>query len=390
MHHLRHKHNASLSKSKKATRRRGWGTMTTKPRKHEELTAALQALAQTLAPGDRFPSHTELMRRFQVSDRTALRSLDELRRAGWIIRRNGVGTFVADPDLRTTAPSVAVSQGPSTAIAGLALGYNPYFSNCVEILTTHAIEAGLSAVFHYSNDEANFEDALLLEALRPRGFVIFSYTLAPIAQKLIERGHRTIVVGVPPAGEVPTIPCVYGDHEQGGYLAARHLLDWGHRRIAFAHIIPSSTHARPLHHTMRRWYGHQRALREAGVPDDGVINPPMVSAWRGDPQAMVRYFRGSDGPTAIAVFNDMEAQSLLRLFRRAGLCVPGDVSLVGYDAIAEGAEEDPPLDTVDQHISLQIRNALSFVSSSVDPTLVQTTIVAPTLIRRDSVAAPRS
>ena len=54
--------------------------------KHQALTRMLMELAQTLEPGARFPSQTELMRRYQVSDRTVLRSLDDLRRAGWIER----------------------------------------------------------------------------------------------------------------------------------------------------------------------------------------------------------------------------------------------------------------------------------------------------------------
>lgn len=50
--------------------------------KHEQLTAALRAMGEALRPGDRFPSQNELMRRFNVSDRTVLRSLDDLRRCG--------------------------------------------------------------------------------------------------------------------------------------------------------------------------------------------------------------------------------------------------------------------------------------------------------------------
>src|SRR5260370_16534081 len=72
--------------------------------KHEELTRTLTELAQTLQPGDLFPSQTELIRRYQVSDRTVLRSLDDLTRAGWLVRRHGKRTFVTDPAQRKSEP----------------------------------------------------------------------------------------------------------------------------------------------------------------------------------------------------------------------------------------------------------------------------------------------
>src|SRR5688572_15004587 len=72
--------------------------------KHEELTRTLRDLVRALPTGERLPSQTELMRRFQVSDRTVLRSLEDLRRDGWIVRRRGSGTFVADPSDRLPYP----------------------------------------------------------------------------------------------------------------------------------------------------------------------------------------------------------------------------------------------------------------------------------------------
>src|SRR4051812_29067561 len=89
--------------------------------KHQALTRTLLELAQSLQPGDLFPSQAELMRRYQVSDRTGLRSLDDLQRSGWILRRHGKGTFVTDPGQQNGAafPPKLPVEAPSKIIAAL-------------------------------------------------------------------------------------------------------------------------------------------------------------------------------------------------------------------------------------------------------------------------------
>src|SRR5262245_24188124 len=93
--------------------------------KHAELTETLLELVESLSPGERLPSQTELMRRYQVSDRTVLRSLEDLRRGGWIVRRRGSGTFVADPKARLHLPAGLRPAGgrasESRTVAALAL-----------------------------------------------------------------------------------------------------------------------------------------------------------------------------------------------------------------------------------------------------------------------------
>src|SRR5438105_5633835 len=93
--------------------------------KHEELTQTLLELVATLPPGERLPSQTELMRQFQVSDRTVLRSLDDLRREGWIVRRRGSGTFVADPRERPQPAAAPRLETDSETVAALALTPSP-------------------------------------------------------------------------------------------------------------------------------------------------------------------------------------------------------------------------------------------------------------------------
>ena len=111
--------------------------------KHEELTQTLRELVVTLSPGERLPSQTELMRQFGVSDRTVLRSLDDLRRDGWIIRRRGSGTFVADR-IRSAGGLTRVGAAPTPTIGVLALtpSPSPFYQRCLEFLAPAAESAG--------------------------------------------------------------------------------------------------------------------------------------------------------------------------------------------------------------------------------------------------------
>src|SRR4030095_3702020 len=93
----------------------------TRRTKHEQLTEALREVVATLQPGERLPTQTELMQRYGVSDRTVLRSMEDLRRDGWIVRRRGAGTFVSDPRERSEAPRAPLALTQSQTVAALAL-----------------------------------------------------------------------------------------------------------------------------------------------------------------------------------------------------------------------------------------------------------------------------
>jgi len=363
--------------------------------KHGELTQQLLKLAQTMEPGERFPSQIELRRRFHVSDRTVLRSLDDLQRAGWIVRRHGSGTFVADPARRERLADGATesrgSGGPaaqSRTIAALAVTYSPsrYLQYCLDELAPQAEAEGFSLVCHHAPNEAAYDDALPLEALQPRGFLVFHHALEPVARSLMARGHRVVLFGAPTVGSHSEVPTVYGNHNEGGYQATRHLLELGHRRLAYARFGPSA-----LSHTLR-WQGHLRALREAeqaGRPATCLTIPgEQIDTWRSDPVAVASYFRRPEAPTALLCWNDNEALSCLTSLQRADLRVPEDVSVVGYDNLPEGRDSLPALTTVDQHLPAQLRLALDLLTRPEPPAPHQSLIVMPVLVPRGSSAPP--
>jgi DNA-binding LacI/PurR family transcriptional regulator len=369
--------------------------------KHRELTAALRTLAETLAPGSRFPSQNELMRRYSVSDRTVLRSLDDLRREGVIVRRVGSGTFVSDARQHTTLKKT-VTAGTSRTLAVIALGDNPFFRHCVEALNQPVAQTGLSLVCHYmshglADQKPPVEEALALEALHPYGFLLFSYALADVAVELCGRGYRVVIVGAPPVGIVPAVPCVYGDQEYGGYIATKRLLDLGHERIAYARYFSDEGVSLT---TSRRWRGHICALKEANLLPNGETAARILPLfeWRkrnniGGADALRVAYHELGEPTGIVCWTDDEAALLLRFLREAQISVPGDVSLVSYDNLPLGESLSPPLDTVDPHTEVLVSRALELLSQQGDSpqgVLASQISVTPTLQVRSSCAPPNS
>src|SRR5438094_307294 len=128
---------------------------TSRRTKHAELTESLMTLVTALDPGERLPSQKELMQHFQVSDRTVLRSLEDLRRDGWIVRRRGSGTFVADPRVRVPVPHWGEIPAHRRTIAALALSPSPspFYHRCLEVLAQVVQAAGWSLVCHHARHD---------------------------------------------------------------------------------------------------------------------------------------------------------------------------------------------------------------------------------------------
>jgi DNA-binding LacI/PurR family transcriptional regulator len=339
-----------------------------------------------LEPGDMVPTHTELMRRLGASERAVRGALDELGRQGKIVRRNGAGTFIAE---RQIAPSHTETIVPATiansrTIVAIGKPDRSFFDRAMSQLFSMVEAADLSLACRLIDPTTGSLPVPSHNAEHPLGYILFRQDLQPLAKKLHEAGCRVVLVGAPLADATHGVPTVYGDHQQGGYLATRHLIQLGHRQIVFH----GDTHLRQT----RRWRGHERAVREAvkaGLDvKTSVVTFDDVRGWESDLNQVRDYFKASDAPTAITSWNDHEAIPFMRLLNRAGFRVPEDISLVGYDNLPESQIAQPALTTVDGNLEQQLQAALDILTASVAPADTHTVVVMPTLICRDSSAHP--
>src|SRR5262249_23623596 len=138
---------------------------------------------------------------------------------------------------------------------------------------------------------------------------------------------------------VPTVGC---NNWNGGLLAAGHLLELGHRRIAVISGPEDVLCSRA------RVAGFRFAHDEAGVPVDPAPvrygNFPVGAGHEHGTELLSR----ADRPTAIFAGSDMQAMGVLRAAHGLGLDVPGELSVIGYDNLPLAAWTAPALTTINQ------------------------------------------
>lgn len=137
---------------------------------------------------------------------------------------------------------------------------------------------------------------------------------------------------------------VHSDDRGGAREATRHLLERGHRRIGLINGPPTGAVAA----MEERLIGHQAALVEAGLTFDPELMVYGDYTRPSGQSATGQLLQLPDPPTAIFALNDRMAMGAIRAVHAAGLRVPEDVAVVGFDDIPTAADFSPSLTTVRQ------------------------------------------
>lgn len=176
-------------------------------------------------------------------------------------------------------------------------------------------------------------------------------------------------------------PSSVADDRLGGYLATRHLLDLGHRRIG---LIAGPAYASS---SAGRVAGYREAMAEAGVAiDPGWMTGESFSIDAGV-MAAEMLMRHTEPPTAIFAVNDNTAIGAMSALRRLDLAIPGDVSLVGYNDIPIVSRLGTPMTTVRVPFDQIAASALDLLTHGAAGT-PRIRVATPTLIPRRSTAPP--
>jgi DNA-binding LacI/PurR family transcriptional regulator len=181
------------------------------------------------------------------------------------------------------------------------------------------------------------------------------------------------------------------NHRRAAELAIDHLTGLGHRRIALIKGQSFSSDTEP------RWQAIQHAAAKARLR----LKPELVAQLEGDsPSHEPGYFAtqrllAAKAPfTALFAFNDVSAIGAIRALREAGLRIPQDVSVVGFDDVQSAAFQNPALTTVRQPLrTMGILAAEAIVRQITFPAEhppSRQVIVDPELVVRESTAPPSS
>jgi LacI family transcriptional regulator len=224
---------------------------------------------------------------------------------------------------------------------------NPFFTDVARGVDEATIGAGMAVIFCNSDGdparEASFLD--LLEEQRVQGVLITPIDDAN--ERLLRLRERGIlVILLDRLARRNDLCSVSVDDVLGGELAMRHLLETGHRRIAFVGGPARLEQVRDRHQ------GAVRAVREAGLDEQETlrhVETPHTTVPAGrDAAERILGTPRERRPTAVFCANDLLALGVLQVLTRQRVRVPADVALVGYDDIDFAAAAAVPLSSVRQ------------------------------------------
>lgn len=171
--------------------------------------------------------------------------------------------------------------------------------------------------------------------------------------------------------------------EEGGYMAAKYLIDLGHKRIAF---VSGSIQNSPIN--SRRYAGYRRALEEAGLSATEDLLFICPADYNGGYAAAQKIVQDKTGITACFADADILAIGLLKGFAESGVQIPQDISVIGFDDIQFCRLVTPGLTTIKQNIihkgAVSAQILLEDIADSLKEK--QTVILKPELVIRQSTA----
>ena len=248
-----------------------------------------------------------------------------------------------------------------TETVGLVLGdiSNPYSTELARAVRETLSNRGFNLFICISEHSAN-EDVVAFESLANHN--VDGIIVATRSNETGDRYLRTLVETNVPVVAIgrdfrhKDVDVVSTDNLKGGFEATQHLIDHGHRRIGFIGANLSSGSK------LRRLQGYLQALEHNSItlderlitgPSDGISEIPGYSTEEIGFEGMKRLLSLSVPPTAVFARNDFTAIGAMRAINDAGLVIPSDIAIVGFDDIPLAVRMSPSLTTVRQPMRVE-------------------------------------
>ncbi|WP_107658495.1 LacI family DNA-binding transcriptional regulator [Nocardia suismassiliense] len=218
---------------------------------------------------------------------------------------------------------------------------NAFFADVVEGMDTAAQESGLELILNTGRRSAARERTALesLLAFRPGGIILLSPILPAAAIR--DAAQQAPLVLVSRSTAISDVDTINDDGETGAALAVDHLASLGHRRIVHLDGGTAFTAA-------PRRRGYRAAMERHGLEPMVIPSEHTDSAGLAAVQKLLNLFTRDNFPTALVCGNDFNAVGAMSALEEAGLRVPDDVSIVGYDNTSLAALRHVSLTTIDQ------------------------------------------
>lgn len=204
----------------------------------------------------------------------------------------------------------------------------------------------------------------------------------PVTRELIQRNRRPLVVFDRYFEDIPMLS-VGLDDRKGGYIAARYLLEAGHREIGFA--APAIHESEVIR---ERYQGYVDALREFGLEPNPQWVFDHVFHQEGGEETAERLYQLERRPSAIIATEDLLACGIVKRMQAKGGRVPKDLSVIGYDDSSPARLITPALTTVAQDIRKKAEEGVRLLREAIEnPEMHEGRVLLDVkLVKRESVA----
>ena len=281
--------------------------------------------------------------------------------------------FVPNPVARGLAGGRTLSIGVVTQALD-----SPFYGSALRGIEEKLLPLGYSPLFVSGQWNAEVELRCMdtLRARRVDGIIVLNGRLTDKVLKARAK-HLPIVV----TGRRVTAPGVVGlyfDNVEGARLATKHLIDLGHRQIAFISGDPRHPDA------IDRLQGYRKALEAQGIRFDPALVAEGGFFEASGLQALADLMASRKRFTAIFAANDQMAVGAALGLSRHSLRVPEDVSLIGYDDLSSSLYSNPPLSSIHQSAYEMGQLAADVMLQMLAGQTPEFEVPAPRLVSRES------
>jgi DNA-binding LacI/PurR family transcriptional regulator len=222
---------------------------------------------------------------------------------------------------------------------------DPFIAEIVQAVESTALDHGYSVILSSSDARPEREIAAveMLRSKRVDGVIVTSSRVGALYQEHLDRlGVPVVLINSHSQQQGPYTFAVSVDNRHGAWLATRHLLELGHRRVAY--VTGAVDHS----DDQERLAGYRQALEEAGMAFDPALVVHGTGRMGGGQRALPQLMALAEPPSAVFCYNDMTAIGLLHAARRASVSLPDRLAVVGFDDIPFASYVQPPLTTIAQ------------------------------------------